>query len=952
MTEYDFGADVAEHDLNLERYFLRNPAFSAVVTDESDLVLGAKGTGKSAIALYLANPDTAIAELGDCLLIPAFNLRGSTLFRRLIDSSHEDLDESAFRDVFLAYIGGLAANTLLATFADADERAPLEEALNRVGLNVLPADATAKNVWRTVLSRFRPRLEAGVDPMGSPTLAIIPDVAAPQLPGEEYDVSYDALEELLDRVYAFLENVDQRCWILFDRLDEAFSDSPDLEIPALRGLLRAQLDAGSLGARLRVKSFLRLDVFDRITKDRGFVNATHLRTMRIVWRSESIFELIALRLSQGLESDLPYADLTDVANAKRLCQALLPAYMDGVRSLVWLLLVTVDATREYNPRNLLTLLRRARLEQLEIERRGSKGKQAVGHDLSHRALSAGFNHLSSSRLEDTVFAESPIARSYVERLRGRRTAFTREALADALDLASEDLDAAIHTLRYVGFLRLAEGEYVIPALFRPAMFVSVHGVESKLGTVPASSDQATHEESKRVDLAGTTMTLRNERQAQPLTEIVSPDLEEKRTRKRNRNRQTRTGRDEFVPSGQRSEISNELDHQERLYEELGDVEEQEVQQTSLSKDIGERNFQAVARAARRRAEEGDFLAGLQLLEPHINDGRARRLTARLAFASGDSAVMLTTAESVAQSMEWAADDQGALAALFFGLEEIPTAIEKIRKVNPSEATRFERALISTIGFDSVRELDFWSATVRAIDLAPSGSARSVVQADWSLIAASRAMAMWRYFWVNPSGNVMSIRAIIERIWPTVPLQQALVGRALRYLKRYSVDGSSTPPYFYAYQTASVVITMETLGALPTDLRDRVIVTAAKDLSALTEQHQLKFAEWVPYNEFFADVVSRAGTRLPFTKPNDRLGVEDALSIGREVARVISLLGTGSPKRLLLSRVGDFLVRPPGALDYRALGYRSFLDLTTAVADRTHLFRVHQEIGGHPYVVAA
>lgn len=66
-----FGDDVAEHDANLDHYFLKTNAYWSVVQDEFDLVLGAKGTGKSAIARFLSTKGSQLAELEDVEIIPA-----------------------------------------------------------------------------------------------------------------------------------------------------------------------------------------------------------------------------------------------------------------------------------------------------------------------------------------------------------------------------------------------------------------------------------------------------------------------------------------------------------------------------------------------------------------------------------------------------------------------------------------------------------------------------------------------------------------------------------------------------------------------------------------------------------------------------------------------------------------------------------------------------------------
>ena len=49
LADIDFGSDVAEHDEGLRHYFLPTRTFTDIVKDRHDLILGPKGTGKSAI---------------------------------------------------------------------------------------------------------------------------------------------------------------------------------------------------------------------------------------------------------------------------------------------------------------------------------------------------------------------------------------------------------------------------------------------------------------------------------------------------------------------------------------------------------------------------------------------------------------------------------------------------------------------------------------------------------------------------------------------------------------------------------------------------------------------------------------------------------------------------------------------------------------------------------------
>jgi hypothetical protein len=91
----------------------------------------------------------------------------------------------------------------------------------------------------------------------------------------------DAILRLLNKC---LGQADITVWIAFDRLDEAFSGHAEMEVPALRVLLRTYLDLTEFN-RTKLKLFVRRDLFSRITAG-GFVNLTHINARRLT--SESV----------------------------------------------------------------------------------------------------------------------------------------------------------------------------------------------------------------------------------------------------------------------------------------------------------------------------------------------------------------------------------------------------------------------------------------------------------------------------------------------------------------------------------------------------------------------------------------------------------------------------------------------------------------------------------------
>ena len=103
------------------------------------------------------------------------------------------------------------------------------------------------------------------------------------------------LDDLLAVADEILQKSGRTVWLAFDRLDVAFVETPELERNALRALFRAYNDLKSK-SQIRIKIFVRDDVWRRITEG-GFTEASHItRTLNIEWTPETLLNLLVLRL--------------------------------------------------------------------------------------------------------------------------------------------------------------------------------------------------------------------------------------------------------------------------------------------------------------------------------------------------------------------------------------------------------------------------------------------------------------------------------------------------------------------------------------------------------------------------------------------------------------------------------------------------------------------------------
>ena len=478
------GSDAAENDTNLEAYFVRTATYWNIVGDQADVILGAKGSGKSAIARRICSRQVVEQDLDMAIdVLPAFNLQGAVAFRKL-GTDFDHLNEASLRVMWMAYVVSLVGNHLVKNYPTLEETRVIRDALNTSDL--LDEDNKQAKIWDKILDLLRRiaprRIEAQVslDPSGAPVLGGSAEFGGEPQTINKVDLARIDWQALLQTAVDAFVKIDRKCWVVFDRLDEAFPENRALERSALRALLRAHLDISSYGAAIRSKLFLRTDLLDRITVGGGFVNATHMRRMTIEWEYGDVADLIARRVmdSKVIVEAFSFVpeQLSTPTGRQTVISKLLPREIESADVLNWVIGRTSDATEAINPRNVVTLLRLARNNGLLAASRDSTDFQ--GSLLMSVTIRKAWAELSRIRLQDTIYAEFNQLRPYLEKLTGRYSSYSSQELANWLGLSidSEAFRRAAIDLKYAGIMRQSSrGTFTVPLLYRPALRVMDRG---------------------------------------------------------------------------------------------------------------------------------------------------------------------------------------------------------------------------------------------------------------------------------------------------------------------------------------------------------------------------------------------------------------------------------------------------------------------------------------------
>lgn len=465
-----FGTSVAEFDQDLEKYFIETETFRSVVSDAGDIVSGDKGTGKTAIYRILKKNYRAYKDLEDVEIVDAFNPAGDPVFQRLTHGPN--LNEDQYRTFWKAYIFSLVGNWLLDVYDPAynDELKRLKNILDYLSLSAtdVSPETIFGNLHGLVVRLTKTESVAiglSVTETGMPVVTPRVDLGPDREMGERI---YNG--DFLRTLNSAVASVGLSCWVLFDRLDEAFAGRQDVEVPALRALMRTYLDLAEF-EHIRLKLFIRKDLFRKITEG-GFVNLTHINSRRIdiVWDEEDLIDMVVRRLLQNerLSELIPNNEDNDF-----VFSILLPAQIDvGERkpnTRTWIMGRIRDGNSNKPPRNIIDLLNKARDSQLRREQRSEREVDpTIGPIIEPDSVKRAIVQLSEQRVQDTLLAEANDLAGIIQNFRDGKSEHNPETLRKTIGQV-DSYDSIVKALVDVGFLEEFGQNHKIPMLYRDGL---------------------------------------------------------------------------------------------------------------------------------------------------------------------------------------------------------------------------------------------------------------------------------------------------------------------------------------------------------------------------------------------------------------------------------------------------------------------------------------------------
>ncbi|WP_146086387.1 P-loop ATPase, Sll1717 family [Rathayibacter sp. AY1B8] len=491
LEQVSAGNDVAENEIELPRIFITDTeVYRRLLRDEIDLITGGKGTGKS--AMYRMITETPIAA--DIAVLTATNPTGAPEFLALFRGNDS---EERLRSIWVVYFASLLGNYVVdkygITSGVESEVSELQEILQSLGLRkkVGPGPSLLARIRKA--TTVEGQLKAGLTGLNIGVGLKFDLGEDTDGHGQSTILNYPDFYSILRSSAEILEANGDRVWIAMDRLDECFVRNSATERRALRALLRASLNisqALDYTSWVRLKIFLRTDLFSRFTEDGAFTNATHLRRGDISWTFNSMADLIGHRLTQSSELfKSRVSDASHLNNSKSTWDALLPDMGPKIRHTSQeLCLWTCDGSGLYNPRNLITLINLSLNRARENQRRAISTGRASRSErplVNFGEVNAAAGELARRRFQDTVVNEFPEVQPLADKLaNGPNEYISKQELMLRVGGTANELPETTDTISLLLLSGLvgqtSSGGYRIPRLYRSALRTSrLNGDPSK-----------------------------------------------------------------------------------------------------------------------------------------------------------------------------------------------------------------------------------------------------------------------------------------------------------------------------------------------------------------------------------------------------------------------------------------------------------------------------------------
>lgn len=501
IESLNIGANVAEQDLFLEQAKVETPILNDFLADKIDFILGSKGSGKTSIFRLTQAIKDDLLDKYDLHLITGVEPQGDAVFE-LFKKEFASFSESDFGNFWKIYFINLIYND----FINNKQFEPriktsqpeVKEFINEctcIGVPQINRASSLREIVEKTISSIKSRkikkIKGGVACNANQPSLLFPHFEV-EFEDNKSIKEEDGLPIYINKlgtvVEKILEKAGLRIWILLDRLDVVFEHGGQLEFLALRGLLRAyesfQVSAGNPYKYLRIKMFLRDDIFDFLLSPDKFKRISTYRTPKnlpalthitsratktpLRWTREEIQQLMLKRLFLSTPLRTYYKiSISDLNTEKSRNDIWNKIFGDKIEpgdkkpdSLSWIYVRLSDA-HQVTPRSAIDFLEGVIFEQKRLFKLNSVEQERL---FSPQAIKHGIVTASLEKYTKETKNEYPKIVQHIEKLRGHSA-----QISSPKEIFGENFFEIISELEKIGLISKIGDKYKVSFIFRAAL---------------------------------------------------------------------------------------------------------------------------------------------------------------------------------------------------------------------------------------------------------------------------------------------------------------------------------------------------------------------------------------------------------------------------------------------------------------------------------------------------
>jgi GTPase SAR1 family protein len=435
LVDLAFGSEEAERDELLDESFVPRPSLTRILEERRSIIVGDRGSGKSAIFRRLAAGDVERAERRPVTVCPVAD--SAELLHRMVGVDG-GLDAEALRAAWLVIVASVVATEVP---PPAPKRIRRSAANFRAALGVA---AEHRSLGRRLLT-------AAAQPFAGTTVkfAVGPVNLEVQLPAGSAKTTRGPVdvEAFLREADDYFSAVPRRVVVMFDRIDEMFKYDRVKQEALVQALMQAE-GRVSIFQSIGLIVFIRTDLFELydIQEKTKLVS----RTLTLEWSEEEWLQLLINRVfvNRSVEQLAnSFGSAKGPVELRAALEALFPSQVEGQPIDRWLIDSVRNGNGDISPRLAVVFLHLARDLSPNAE-----AEVSTLPLFSTDAVRGAMTKLSDLSYSE-VINDFKVARSFVQNCRvGKLASFVSSEVEELFDLAEGTISEQVGLLERLGFL--------------------------------------------------------------------------------------------------------------------------------------------------------------------------------------------------------------------------------------------------------------------------------------------------------------------------------------------------------------------------------------------------------------------------------------------------------------------------------------------------------------------